>query len=630
MTDRVRKNSKIRRTLPTGVSWFLGTVAFAILLTACGGGGEDIQPPLTPAASLTGVVAFTAQVSLAAPPGDEQADGIRFAARIVDPGDDIGRVPLPRPSTLRTTGEYAFTTLDPNPLVYFNLLFIVDDSLQSGGSGTTPVGFNIPVSLADAVSSLLSVTVDRPSKSVLEMGYSYLGPDGTREVRLRLDFSTDLLTFDLDGDGLFDDLIAIDANHDAINDSLAPALIDLDYRNAVQSLGTVSALGANSISVGGKSFEITGITNIDDSATGKPLSVSDISIGGGVTVHGVGWDGKNIAVAVDVMPDPAKPQTVLEVHRAGIVEQMDPDTIFVAGVLFRGWRDSEIVDSLDQPISASELSIGKYATITGIHDGPTIRATSIQIQEVSPPPAYFEREGTIESLDPPGAPTTMTLAGLTFQLPGATVIRDLDGRALDRSALKIGSPAWVYAHLAGSDFVADTIELQFTVEPPNGKKIEVVVLVDDPAIMPDIQAAVDLHASSVPVAIVPVANEATYHGDPPCLEPVFGELPNVRTFVKSLPVKGPIDVYARAVSGECSVLMVVNDADVHIVDWLKVFFPQGVGGAPIQYERALVPPVYGLGQEYDEALKVVDWLGPFWANDAVKSIYISPDQDFSG
>ncbi|HDS30346.1 MAG TPA: hypothetical protein ENN67_04795, partial [Firmicutes bacterium] len=295
MERKGKTRTENRRTLLRGVCWFALMVAVVAMFPACGGGDEGgIKPPLTPAASLKGLVTFTDQVPLGAPPeyafDGAPPIGARYGARIVDPGDKIGKALAPKPASIAQNGEYEFGQLDPSPMKYFNLLFTILADMEGGNSPFTPIDINIPIALNKGFISLLNCTVHRPEPSVLQVTYSYKGLDGSRTARLKIDFVTDLLSFDLDGDGLYDDLIAIDRNHDAIPDDHAPFMESFEPAGEYSSYGFVTGVGAHAITLGGATYQVWGNTNLYNSITGNSVILSEIPIGGGATVKAIDWN----------------------------------------------------------------------------------------------------------------------------------------------------------------------------------------------------------------------------------------------------------------------------------------------------------------------------------------------------
>lgn len=629
MTDRGKIKNTIYRTLPRGVTRIASVFALLILLVSCGGGGEGTQPPLTPAASLKGLVVFTNNVPLGIPPysGGNPPNGIRYGARIVDPGDDIGSVPLPKPSTLTETGNFEFASLEPDPLVYFNLLFTVNDDLTGNGVNQVPVSFNIPVSLEKAVTSLLSVTIDRPDKTSLQMTYKYEGPDGVREVRLHLDFSTHLLTFDLDFDGRFDDLITVDLDHDAIPDDLAGILKDFDYRSAIELITPVTAIGTSSITAQEGQYEISAITNIYDSVTGNPVALSEINVGSIVKIHWVSWNGKKLSVIIELLPNPVNPQLIFKVYREGLIQSIDEVSIFVGGTNFQDYRQAQIVNFLGQPFPADNLKVGDYVTVDGKREGLKISANKIVVIEQSAPPQYFEREGIIEYLNPPDDPTSMILGGMTFQLPSEIVVRDIKGQILNKSFLVVGNPAWVYAHQNGNVFVADIVELRYEVEEPDGGNVEVVILVDDPGVVPTIKGIINEMNPSTPVAVETFVSDPMAPGLPECMDSVFDNYYWAIGLLKYQP--GFIEAFPRVVDGNCQVLILVEYGYPNITKYIDWFFSDGIGGAPLRYDVRAEPPFYGLGPDFNEAQALADKLAQLVPPDLFAFIYVSPGRDFT-
>jgi len=634
MPDRGHRKTKttIRRTLHRGVCWFTSVLALSVLLTACGGGGEEIQPPLTSAASLSGAVTFSANVPLGTPPADA-FDGspppdIRYGARIVDPGDDIGGKPLPRPSTLVADGGFEFEKLDPDPSAYFNLRFTVEAGLEAEHSLRTPVSFNVPIALVRAFKSMLACSIDRPSEYVLQLTYAYRGPDGSREVRLRVDFATDLITFDLDGDGQYDDLVAVDTNHDAIPDEQAPLMVGLDYTTSQVSMGTVSGVGSNTISIGGSIYQIWGNTNLMNPVSGNPLALSQVTVGRNATVSFTPFSQVNVAVRVEVQPSPSDPQDKFEVSRDGAIEEITATTISVGNVMFRDYASANIRDVLDNKVSPSELEVGMYVTAKGVLGDDGITATEIIVKEVSPPPAIVERQGSIEALVPEDNPTMMKVSGIEFQLTLQTVIRDLTGKAVDTSYLIVGNPVHVVAHESEGLFIADLVELQYKiaqiVEVP-----EVVVLIDDPLAVADVEAAVEQLQTQVAVAPVVISSYPPAFTAPECIQDVFEELFWSAYILKGLP--GFIEAFPRVEDGDCSVLVLLEDGFPGTQAWIDFFFPNGIGGAALQYDIAVRPPIYGAGPEMIEAMEVGEELMELLkSNESVVYVYTSPDTTFSG
>ena len=619
--------------LQRGVGWFSSIVALAILLTACGGKGEGNQPPITSAASLKGVITFTNQVPLAPPPADA-FDGpvpgdARFGARVVDPGDDIGSVPLPKPSTLSSTGSYEFEELDQDPMAYLNLRFTVDAGLEKDGSLRTPVGFNIPIALADGIGSLLSGTIDRPSDTVLQAAYTYRGPDGSREIRFKIDFVSDLITFDFDSDGLYDDLIAVDYNHDAIPDEQAPVIESVDYTKATEVIGVISGAGSNSVSVGGMTYQVWGSTNAMNSATGAPISLSEVSIGSNATIRYAPFAGGNLAVSVAVVPSPTDPQGALQIRRDGVIEEITDTTIYVGGILFQDYPNAEIEDVLGTKVQPDALLAGEFVTVFGVRDGGTVDAVKIITKEVAPPPAYVERQGTIQALMPPTAPTKMTVGDITFDLTSQTVIKDLSGRVVGTGYLVVGNPVWVFGHVSGEAIIADLVELQYTIDQ-NPPEPEVIVLVDDTSALADVETAIGALGPTVPVTTVVVASYPPAPTDPDCIESAFNALYTWALY-KIKDLDGFMGAFPRSEDDQCTVLVIIRAGSEGTIPWVDYLTGGDIGGAPVEYDIAAQPPFYGSGPQLTYAQGIADGLTEaLGSNEHFLCAYASPDVGFSG
>ncbi len=616
----LKKWNRYNRTLLRGVCWFASVVAIAALLTACGGGGGEIQPPPPSDASLMGNVSFDPNVPLVERQADVSTGAVTL--RIVDPGDDIGGVDPGDPevpSTFSSDGNYVFKITEDEHLAFFNLWFIVDAPLENNGFDTTPVSLNIPVSLTQGIGTLLSCHVEKPLNNTLQVTYTYDGPNGARKIRMQLDFITDLIRYDLDLDGLFDDIIAVDANHDGIPDEHAPVIIPFNYNSAIESVGTVTSTGSNSITVSGTLFEVWATTNIENSITGAALSLADLSFGRTVIMNYVTYAGSNLATTIRVQPLPTEPQGNFETVRSGVIQDLTTDTIFVGDVLFHGYQNAVIEDILGNTVNQDQLEIGKNVTVTGIRSGDVITAKKIVLKDVTPTTHYIERMGTIDEYYTVGDTSVIVVAGIPFQLSMLTLIRDLSGTVVGGEHLVVGNPVRVFGIEDTGEFFASEIELQFTIDPEPAVP-EIVVLVDDASILPTVEIAINSLNTEIAITTVVVATgEET---DPTCLLDAFLDLipgSYTGTVLNGLPgLKGenpavdPLKgVYPR-VSGEgCLVLTLIEESffdDARfIINWA---LPLGVGtlGTPFEFESVMIDSKYGDGPEILDAIAVADQL----------------------
>jgi len=579
-----RKTTTTYRTLLRGVSWFSIVIALAILITACGGGDDGNQPPLPSAASLMGIVTFTQQVPLAAPPGDA-FDGpvppdVRYGARVIDPGDDIGNTPIPKPNTLTETGEYEFTELVTDAMAYLNLRFTVDAPLEQDGLLTTPVGFNIPISLLEGFAVLLSVNIHRPTDTSLQMTYIYRGPDGSRTIRLQVDFVTDLITFDLDSDGLFDDLIGVDYNHDGIPDNQAPVIENIDYTNSTEVIGQVTAVANNLISLGGDIYTVWGSTNVMNKITKDPLTLSDVTTGDNLTVKYVPISGGRLATSVETTPDPVGPSVML-VTRDGVIEEIIDNDLMVSGILFQNYDAAKIEDVLGNKVQASTLAVGDYIRITGERTENVIVATEIIVQNVMEPPTYIERQGVIAALIPETNPTALTVAGITFQMSPMTIIRDFTGTVVSSDYLAIGIPVWVFGREDTGTFFADLIELQFVIAE-DASTPEIIILIDDWAALAEFETAIDEIDTGLTITPIVIATWPPTVTDPPCIEDAFiGLFSSASSILKSMP--GYLASYPRVDGDDCVILNLVDDGYSDSVPWFVWLYPDGINDVPFEH-----------------------------------------------
>jgi hypothetical protein len=614
----------------------LGIIILLSFLASCGGGGSNV-PDQTSTVKLTGTVIFMESVPLAQPPADmfdgDAPPDLRYAARIVDPGDDIGLVPLPKPANLSANGSYHFDDVNPNPLAYFNLRFIVNLDLNGDGNTQTSISLNLPVALANAFITNLAIVVNRPSDNILELTYTYTGPDGSREIRLQLNFKTDLLSFDLDSDGLFDDLIAIDYNHDAIPDAHATYMQLLDYTATEVAYGTVAGIGPNTISVNGSQYEIWGHTNINSKLDGSILAMSDISNGKNATVNYSSFNGENIAASVQLEPGPTNPSLDFKVMRSGDIEEIDATTLVAGGVLFHDYPQATIKDALGSSVDPSQLEVGTYVSVIGSRDGNVVTAEEITVTEVSPPPSYIERQGVIDALYPEDHPTTMTVSGVDFQITPQTVIRDKNGLIVDVTYLLTGSPVYVLGHEDAGALIADLIELLYVIDS-TGTEPEVVILVNDQNAVNGIQGVIDQLNPELAVVPVLVSSYPPPLSAPPCTYDVFNSLFVSKPILLGIP--GFIEAFPRFEAEECHVLILLDDGYPDAKAWIDYFYPNGLGeigasdGYPILFDNVVTPPYYGAGPELIGAIQLSNDLKTLLsANDSVIDVYISPEVSFS-
>ncbi|MCX6646014.1 MAG: DUF5666 domain-containing protein [bacterium] len=606
-------------------------------MSSCGGGGEPANiPPVTSTAALTGSVIFMETVSLAAPPAD-MFDGpapadLHYAARIIDPGDDIGGAPLPKPGNLSSNGHYHFENNDANPLAYFNLRFIVNADLTGDNLPQTPVSLNIPVALANAFGTYISIIVSRPADNILELTYTYNGPDGSRKILLQLNFLTDLIYFDLDSDGLFDDLIAIDYNNDAIPDSHASYMEILDYTTTVESFGSVSGVGSNTLFVEGIPYEIWGNTNIVSKVDGATLAMSDISTGRNATVKYSIFNGANIAENIVVEPGPTNPFIDFKVVRSGDIEEIDANSLVAGGVRFQDYASATIKNSLGSTVAPSELETGMYVSVTGTRDGNIITAEEITVTEVSPPPSYIERQGTIQALDTPGNPSLITVSEITFQITPQTAIMDNTGLAVDSSYLLTGSPVHIIGREDQGVFIADLIELLYAIDT-DGREPEVVILLNNADVLADVQNVIDQVSTQIAVVPVLVSSYPPPLSAPPCTYGTFNSVFLAKPILLGIP--GFIEAFPRFENDQCEVLVLLDDGYPTAKAWVDYFYPNGIGaygtddGYPIVYDNIVTPPFYGAGPEMVEAIQLSDNLRTLLSdNDFVIDVYISPEISF--
>ncbi len=635
MSLKIGNMKKNRRTLLRGVCRIACMVAIVAMLPACGGGGDAVTPPIDPAASLRGAVSFTPQVPLGEPPVNGTAgpapSGTDFIVRIVDPGDDIGGVPIPIPGNVMNSGEYEFGELDDDPLTWFNLLFTVEADLEGVDSIRTIVSLFVPIALAEAVISQLSCTIHRPFDTVLQVNYIYEGPDGAREGRLRLDFVTDLLTFDLDGDGVFDDLIGIDRNHDAIVDDQVTFMRYFDPGESFENYGLVTEVGSNTIVIAGISYQVWGSTNASRSITGDILALSEIGLGGDATITAFQYNGRNIALNIDILPDPIDPSGDVKIVREGVIESIDDDSLFIDGIRFSYWLDAQIVDLLGIPIDGGELDIGMYAAVIGVREGEIIRTESITIEPQVPESQEIEREGPIISLDFTGSPTELTIDSITFSLTAETEVSDISGDVFDLSYLLVGTPVHVVGYQIGNSFVAELIELKYDLNPPGVRNVEVVVIVVNEAARTTAQAAIDGIQTDTAVELVFAPNPAG-PDDAPCISDALIQLYD-GNYIDTLNLAdGFMDDEAFPIeqNGECSILMLMEGGRTDGEIWIEYLYPDGFFGYPFIFDYLAAKPYYGAPGEYEEAGVVADVLDDILGGTpGVAWIYVSSDLTFS-
>jgi len=625
MQKQVMRRINIRRTLPGGAGWFVCMLVIATMLTACGGGSGKQDPTLTPSASLSGRVTFTANVPLAPPPADAfngpPPSGVRYGARIIDPGDDIGNLPMPAPSQLSETGEFRFDKLDQYPIAYFNLRFTVDDDLEGLDTPRTPVGFNVPVSLIIGIFTTLDIQIDRISANELQATYHYKGPDGSRQIKFTLNFATDIIRFDLNNDGIYDDLIALDVNHDAIPDGQAD--FHKQFETAVQNeiFGPIGAVSSNTITVNGATFKIWGSTNVTSSVDKTALSLSACSQGVTAKVKSVAYNSEDIAVNVELTPPTSGN---FKVEREGLIKSLGMNTLTVANTTFHDYLNADVRNALGDKYNPSLLAVGDYIEITGDNENGIITADKIVVETVTPPPATIEVLGEIEQVTSSGGLFSITVGGVKFEVRLQTLIVDQANTEFNKDQLQVGLPVWVLGHPEQDIYVADIVQFQFVIEGPDGKDLEIVILVKgNEEEIEDIAMKVE---SDDPISIVLVANLPPSFSDPDCLQDLVNDLAVEYGTFEGFP--GFIDAHPMVVNNDCRLLALW---DKHNEVWINSFnnFYPDLNGAEIIVDRVLLKPFYGAGPEIEAAGQVVSQLEQLLSGNAsVVKIYLSSDADF--
>lgn len=216
----------------------------------------------------------------------------------------------------------------------------------------------------------------------------------------------------------------------------------------IEVAGLIEALTDDTITVGGTTFVVTDETEIED-ADGDEIPFSDLQLGWFVEVEGELDGGLLVADEIEVQEGGG------EVEVEGVITDLGADTVTVGGLAFLVTGDTEI-EVGDDAATFGDLQIGQFAEVEGHYDvAGTLIADEIEVDDEGE--NEIEVEGFIDAL----TASSLTVQGLTFEVTGATRIRDENENPIPFSDLALGDEVEVEGHYDTAGLlVADEIELE--------------------------------------------------------------------------------------------------------------------------------------------------------------------------
>ncbi|MDX1531473.1 MAG: DUF5666 domain-containing protein, partial [Rhodothermales bacterium] len=322
-------------------------------------------------------------------------------------------------------------------LVVDGLTFLVDDATEVRGEDGEPILFGdltvgtfVEVEatvLDDGRLLALEIEVDAPEDegedefeitgTIEEIGADYL-------VVNTLTFRVDDETLVLDDDDRvirFADLgvgLLVEVHAAPLPDGTLLAL-EIEIEDAeddeVEITGTIEAIGASSLLVGGVLFTVTDATLVLDDDD-QPLPFAVLTLGMLVEVEAeTGPGGRLLARRIEV-----EDRIEDEVAVTGVAERVAEDAVGVLGRSFRLLPRTEVFDASGNAISPAALRAGQTLAVRGdLLPGGTLVALRIAVQET---PA-FRVLGPVEAMDG----ETLSVLGVAFFTDAATVFLDAAG-----------------------------------------------------------------------------------------------------------------------------------------------------------------------------------------------------------
>lgn len=333
-------------------------------------------------------------------------------------------------------------------------------SAQPLASGTSP-RLTVAATLATNTEAQLvedlgvtDLNADGQADAVVFAGY-VRDANGERVHRMALDPATGKTTPDTNGDGHVDgsDSSFTDDNGDGVPDDTQQPV---PVTSEVSARGVIDALSADSITVGGVTFVVTGSTVwLDDS--GAATLPSEFQTGEPVEVEGVRQADGSV-VATRVKAEDTGDVGENEVELTGTVEAIDGGSITVRGVTFAIVGDTVVTGARNQPIPLGDVVVGSFVEIKGETRGGTLTALRIHVEDLGDDAGgEVELRGAVDAID--GG--SITVGGQVFTITGSTRFLDDRGNAISASDIQVGQLVEIEgARDASGNLIASKVKLE--------------------------------------------------------------------------------------------------------------------------------------------------------------------------
>ena len=238
---------------------------------------------------------------------------------------------------------------------------------------------------------------------------------------------------------------------------------------SVEAEGPIEALGAASLTVDGRTFDVTSATRItgDDD---RPFPFDSLEVGLEVSVEGVERpDGSLLALEIEVDDDDGDYEGI---EAEGLVTARTDSTLSVAGLTFAVTAATRVTGDDGRPIPYSDITVGRRVEVRGaVGASGTLVALEIHLEDDGDDPddhGGIEVEGLIQYV----SADSLQVRNRTFVLTDSTVIVGDDDAPFPAGSLAVGLRVEVYGRYVGGVLVALRVE----VEDPRENEEEVELL----------------------------------------------------------------------------------------------------------------------------------------------------------
>ncbi len=236
-----------------------------------------------------------------------------------------------------------------------------------------------------------------------------------------------------------------------------------DTGSEVEITGTISGIGSNQLTVGGKTIKVDSNTKIFDEK-GAAITLAMLKMGDAVVVEGTTQsDGSVLAQKIrrsngDGDGDGDDPGGTQQVNFAGTVGTVGSSSLTVGGKTVQVNFNTTIVDSTGANLMLSAIKTGDTVDVSGTtqSDG-SIMANKIKDESQGSSNQQVEFSGKISSI----GSGQLTVSGKTVMVNGSTSIVGEDGKTLMLTDLKMGESVEVTGTMqSGGSILASKIKLE--------------------------------------------------------------------------------------------------------------------------------------------------------------------------